>query len=197
MNPLFRFFKRFKLTRDQRALSSAIATLITLTASVVLSSTVVLFATNVTTSQMSKENLIIPITHLWYVDGSSSLAAIGLTNTGSTDVIINKITVKGINCQWNADDSSFILYNKINGAIPGDLPFTEVARPEATITIAEEPYTFSIATQGLSLKAGSSMACYIALPGNLMIYDMGQPVRVVVSTTQAVYTIEANVEAPS
>src|SRR5665647_936987 len=127
MNSLFRFFKKFKLTRNQRALSSAIATLMTLTASVVLSSTVVLFATNVTSSQMSKENLIIPTTHLWYVDGEHSVGAIGVTNTGSTDIIINKITVKGIACEWNGSDTSFVLYYKMTGAIPGDLRYTEVA----------------------------------------------------------------------
>jgi hypothetical protein len=150
---------------------------------------------------MNKENLIIPATHLWYINGTSSVGALGLTNTGSTDIIINKITVKGINCQWNSGDQSFIVYSKVAGAIPGDLPFIDISRPDGSsdynISIADAPYTFTVAAQGLSLKAGSSMMMYIALPNNLMIYDMGQPVRVVVSTTQAVYTIEAAVETPS
>jgi hypothetical protein len=190
--------KLFTWFKNKRAMSSAIATLMTLTAAVVLSATVVLFATNVTAGEMSsKENVIIPTTHIWYINDTNSVGAIGLTNTGSTDIIINKITVKGIKCEWNEGNNSFVLYYKMTGAIQGDLPFVDVVAPQSNVTIADQPCTLDVASQGLSVKAGTSMICYIALPGNIMIYDMGQSIHVSVLTTQAIYTVEASVEAPS
>jgi hypothetical protein len=171
--------KLFTWFKNKRAMSSAIATLMTLTAAVVLSATVVLFATNVTAGEMSsKENVIIPTTHIWYIN-------------------INKITVKGIKCEWNEGNNSFVLYYKMTGAIQGDLPFVDVVAPQSNVTIADQPCTLDVASQGLSVKAGTSMICYIALPGNIMIYDMGQSIHVSVLTTQAIYTVEASVEAPS
>jgi len=192
----FNLFNLLKLFKNKRAMSTAISSIIMLTATVVMSSSVVLYATNVSTGQMAKEGLIMPTTHLWYVNETSSVAAVGVTNTGSTDIIINKLTIKGIDCEWNASSDSFVLYNRTVGALPGDLQFVDITRPETntTITIAGEPYEFNLASQGISLKAGSSMAIYIAVPNNLMIYDTGQPVRLSIQTTQTVYTIEANVE---
>jgi hypothetical protein len=190
-------FHLFNLFKNKRALSTAIATLMTLTATVVLSGGVVLYATNVSTSQMAREKLIMPSTHLWYINETSSVGGITITNTGTTDVIINKITVKGINCEWNASASSFILYNKTSGAFPCDLRFQDITSGTSTITLAGNPYVFEVATQGISLRSGASMALYLAVPINIMLYDMGQPIRVVITTTQSIYTAEANVESPT
>lgn len=190
-------FMFFPIIKNKRGLSTAISTLMTLTAAVVLSGSVVLYAANVSTSQMSKEKLTLPSTHVWYVNSTSSVAGIALTNTGTTDVIVNKVNVNGINTDWNGGNTSFTLYNKTDGAFPGDLAFADIAAPATTtISFAGQSYQFQAATQGLTLKAGSSMALYIALPNNIMAYDMGQPVNVVVTTTQAVYATETNVQSP-
>ena len=69
--------------------------------------------------------------------------------------------------------------------------------PNQTISVAGQPYQFQVASEGISLRSGSSMALYIATPNNIMVYDMGQPVRVVITTTQSIYSIETNVESPS
>ena len=111
-----------RLFLNKRALGAPIGNLIILTAAVILSTTVVAFATNVTTSQVQKESLYIPGVHLWYVNSTSAVGAIGVTNTGPTDVVLSKITIKGLPCLWNNGTTGFVLYNKTAGALPGDLP---------------------------------------------------------------------------
>ena len=192
MKNLLRFFG-FK---NNRGMSTAISTLMTLTAAVILTGSTVLYATNVSTNAMANEKMIMPTTHVWYINSTASVGGIVLTNSGTTDAIINKITINGVNCAW-AGNNSFILYNKTAGSFAGDLAFADVKLANMTISIANQPYEFQAASEGISLKSGSSMALYIATPDNIMVYDMGQPITVVVSTTQAIYTGQANVESPA
>jgi hypothetical protein len=189
--------KFLRIFFNKRAMSNAVSTLMTLTAAVALTGATVLVATNVSTNQLSNENVIVPTAHVWFINSTSSVGGIILTNSGQTDAIINKITINGANCLWNNQNDSFILYSKTVGPFSGDLPFDDIALPEQTITIGGEPFQFQAADQGVSLKSGSSMALYVATPNNIMVYSMGQPVTVVIKTTQAIYTAQANVESPS
>lgn len=101
------------LIRSKRALGAPVGNLIILMAAVILSTIVVLFATNVTSSQMQKENLYVSNTHVWYVNSSYSVAGIVVTNTGPTDIVLTKIVIKGLQCQWNGTDN-FVIYSKTN-----------------------------------------------------------------------------------
>jgi hypothetical protein len=165
-----------------------------LTATVTLSGVAVLIATNISANQMSSEKLIVPSTHVWYINSTSSVGGIILTNSGQTDTIINKLTINGANCIWDGENG-FVVCNKTIGSYPGDLSFTDITNSTQTISIVGKPYQFEAASQGISLKAGSSMAIYIATPDNIMVYNMGQPVTVVVTTTHAIYSTQANVES--
>lgn len=181
--------------RNKRALGAPVGNLIILVAAVILSTTVVLFATNVTSSQVQKESLYIPSSHVWYVNSTCSVAAIAITNTGPTDIVLIKLDVKGLQCQWNGTDN-FVIYAKTNGTLAGDLPyqadFSNIAN--STITIGGEGYEFTTAETGLTLRSGYTMAFYVAVPNRVMVYDLSTPLRMLISTTQAVYCTETVVQ---
>lgn len=181
--------------KNKRALGTPVANLIVLTAAVLLSITVTFFAMNVTTSQVQRENMYISSSHVWYVNSTSSTGAIAVTNTGPTDIVLTKIVVKGLQSAWNGS-TNYVIYSKINQSLPGDLPFVANLTNTAdnTITIANQPYTFTVAGEGLTLKSSWTIMFYLAIPDRVMIYDLGQPIRVVLSTTQAVYCTETNVQ---
>lgn len=184
-----------KLIGSKIALGTPVANLIILTAAVLLSVTVVAFATNVTTSQVQKENMYIAETHLWYINSAYSVGAISIVNTGPSDIVLTKIVIKGLQSTWNGTDN-YVIYNKTNQTLPGNLPLVEnFTNTESTdITIGNTPFTFDAAQEGLTLKSGWTITFYIAIPNTIMIYDLGQAIRITISTTQAVYATETLVQ---
>ncbi len=184
-----------KIFMNKRALGTPVANLIVLTAAVLLSTTVVLFAMNVTTSQVQKENMYITKSHLWYVNSTTSVCAISITDTGPTDIVLTKVVIKGTQCTWNGTNN-YIVYNKSNETLPGDLPFVAdfTNTGNSTITIGDQQFTFNVAEEGLTLKSGWTMTFYIAIPNTIMVYDLATPTRMVISTTQAVYCTETLVQ---
>ncbi len=192
-----RFFThKPRLFRNKRGLGAPVGNLIILIATVLLSTTVVLFATNVTTSQVQKEKLYITTSHVWYLNSSTSIAAVAICNIGPTDTIITKLDVKGLQCEWNGT-SNFVLYCKINGTMPGDLPLiTDLTNTQnATITIGNQPYEFTTASEGITIKSGWSIAFYAVIPNRVMVYDLSTPLRMVISTMQGVYCTETLVQS--
>ncbi len=93
MKPYRSFFRHFNLKgflKNKTALGAPVGNLIILAAAVVLSTTVVLFAVNVTSNQVQKETLYVGAATL-----DTEKAVISLTNTGPTSIRISQITVKG------------------------------------------------------------------------------------------------------
>jgi hypothetical protein len=180
--------------RNRRGLGAPVGNLIILVAAVILSTSVVLFATNMTASQVTKETLFIPSSHIWYVNGNFSVAAVAITDTGATDIVVAKLEVKGLTCQWSGNES-YVVYTRINGTLPGDLPFVGNFTGNATVTIAGQEYVFSQAGTGLTLKAGETVVFYAAVPNRMMLYDLARPVNIMLSTSQSVYCTEALVES--
>jgi hypothetical protein len=199
--------KRFRdlstLWGNRRGLGAPVGNLIILMAAVILSTTVVLFATNVTTSQVQKEKMYITTSHVWYVNSSVSIAAVGICDTGPTDIIISQLNVKGLQCEWNGT-TNYVLYNKTDGALPGDLPYPTAlstwistnAEKDAGFSapIGSSDYNFVEASEGLTIKSGQSIAFYAIIPDRVMVYDLSTPLRMVISTTQGVYCTETLVQ---
>ncbi|XHH09764.1 MAG: hypothetical protein ACFCUE_03825 [Candidatus Bathyarchaeia archaeon] len=184
-----------RFLHNKKALGAPVGNLIILVAAVILSTTVVLFATNVTSSQVQKEKMYIATSHIWYVNSSTSIAAIAVCNTGPIDIVLNKIDVKGLICEWNGTNN-YVVYTKINGTMPGDLPFTsDISQTEnTTIPIAHQDYEFQVAGEGLTVKSGWSIAFYIVVPERVMVYDLSTPLRMVITTTQSLYITETLVQ---
>jgi hypothetical protein len=190
-----RSFNLQRLLKSKRGLGAPVGNLIILVAAVILSTTVVLFATNVTGSQVQKEKMYIATSHIWYVNSTTSISAIAISDTGPTDIVLNKIDVKGLQCEWNGT-SSYVVYCKINGTMPGDLPFILDINREGntTVTIGLENYDFVGASEGLTIKSGWTIAFYIVVPNRVMVYDLSTPLRMVITTTQGIYCTETIVQ---
>ena len=185
-----------KLFRNKRGLGTPVGNLIILMAAVILSTIVVLFATNIITSQVQKEKLYITTSHVWYINSTNSIAAVGICDTGSTDIVITQLNVKGLQCNWNGTDN-YIVYCKINGTMPGDLPFVANLSNTAaatTVYIGNQPYDFTVASEGLTIKSGQSIAFYAVLPNCIGVYELSTPITIVISTTQGVYFAQTLVQ---
>jgi hypothetical protein len=185
-----------RFLKSKTALGAPVGSLIMLVATVVLSTTVVLFALNVTSSQVQKEKLFIASSHVWYCNSSISIAAIAVCDTGSTDSVLSEVDVKGLQCQWNGT-SNYMVYSKINGTLPADLPLiTEFDRSaNTTVAIGDTPFDFQAAAEGLTVQSGYTLAFYIVIPSRVMIYDLSAPISVVITTTQSVYCTETVVQS--
>jgi hypothetical protein len=191
-----RRFNMRRLLKSNRGLGAPVGNLIILVAAVILSTTVVLFATNITSSQVQKEKMYIATSHIWYVNSTTSIVAIAISDTGPTDIVLNKIDVKGLQCEWNGT-SNYVVYCKINGTMPGDLPFIlDINRSgNTTVTMGLLTYDFVGASEGLTIKSGWSIAFYIVVPNRVMIYDLSTPLRMVITTTQGIYCTETIVQS--
>ena len=191
-----RRFSLRRLLKSKRGLSSAVSNLIILVAAVLLATVVVVYAINVTTSQVQKEKVYIATTHIWYVNSAESIAAIGISNIGPTDVVLTQINVDGMLCQWNGT-TNYVVYCAIDGSIPGDLAFVGDISSTAntTIAIGGQMYHFAVASEGLTIKSGWSVAFYIVIPNLISIYDLSTPVQMTISTAQGVYFTETLVQS--
>jgi len=190
------YFSLRRLLRNKRALGTPVANLIIMVAAVLLATAVVAYAMSLTTSQVQKEKVYIATTHLWYVNSTESIAAIGISNIGSTDVVLTQINVNGLLCQWNGT-TNYVVYSVIQGPIPGDLPLdVQISNTANTnITIGGQPFTFSAASEGLTIKSGYSVAFYIVVPNLISIYALSTPVQMTIKTAQGVYFTETLVQS--
>jgi len=188
-------FSLRRFLKNQCALGAPVGNLIILVAAVILSTTVVFFATNVTTSQVQKEKMYIATSHVWYANSSISIVGIAISDTGPTDIVLNKIDVKGMQCDWNGTQN-YVIYCKINGTMPGDLPYIDqLSRTGVTpVMIGGNSYDFESASEGLTIQSGWTIAFYIVVPNRVMVYDLSTPLRMVITTTQGVYCTETLVQ---
>jgi hypothetical protein len=191
-----RNFNLRRLLKSKRALSTPVANLIILVAAVLLATVVVVYAISITASQVQKEKVYIATTHIWYVNSAESIAAIGISNIGPTDIVLTQINVDGLRCQWNGT-TNYVVYCEINGPIPGDLPPVEAISNTAntTITISGQPYHFAVASEGLTIKSGHSVAFYIVIPNLISIYNLSTPVQMTINTAQGVYFTDTLVQS--
>jgi len=185
-----------RISKKTLAIATPVANLIILVVAVLLSGAVTYFATNVASTRVQQENLYLAKCHLWYKNSTSSVSCVSVVNTGSTDIVISKITVKGTVCTWNGT-TSYVLYNKTSEVVPADLPYVSAFNKTGTNTvqIGGENYDFVVAEENLILPPGWTLMFYMVNPGHVLVYDVGTPVRVTIFTSQSVYCTETIVEA--
>ena len=195
-----------KLLRSRLGLSTVVTTLIILVVSVLLATVVVYYATNVVSTRVQEESLHLTRQHVWHnataAAGSSaySQAALMVINTGGRDVVIDKLTVRGQECDWNstvAPQNKFVLYCTTDSPISNDMPYMANltnASPN-TVTIDSTPFTFNAASGDLILKSGYTLLIYIVNPDSIAVNDVGLTVSIALYSAQAVYYREVNVEA--
>ena len=160
-----------------------------------LTTVVVVFAVNLTTSETHQEKLFIASTHVWYVNSTTSVAAIELTDTGPSSAVLTKVEVNGLQCSWNGNDS-YVNYCEVNGTFNGDLPFQQLSNSaNTTVAVGNQQCVFAPAIEGLTVKSGNSIAFYAELPNCILVYNLATPVNIVVSTSQTVYCTQTIVQS--
>jgi FlaG/FlaF family flagellin (archaellin) len=185
-----------KLFRNKKALSTVVATLILLVVSVLLAGVGSYFAINVAGTRVQQEKLYLSSVSVWYENSNSSLGSIIITNTGATDVILSKVTIKGRDSTWNGT-STYVLYTKKEGIISADLEYVSNFNQTGTnaLDIDGTTYNFTVVSENLILQSGWTMLFFIVNPGNLIVYDVVTPIRVMIVTGQALYATETVVKA--
>jgi hypothetical protein len=197
-----------RLLKNRYALSTVVTTLIILVISVLLASVVTYFAINVVSTRVQEESLHLTKQHIWHNATASagsagySQASLMVINTGGRDIVIDKLAVRGQECDWNSTGSSndkFVLYSVTNNPVQSDMSYISNfnATGTNTVTLGTETYAFHTAGSDLVLKSGYTLLLYIVNPDSITINDIGLTVSITLYTAQAMYYREANTQAVS
>jgi hypothetical protein len=84
-----------RLLKNKKALSTVVASLVLLVVSVLLAGVASYFALNVAGSRVQQEKMYLSNVAVWYKNSSSALGSLLVTNTGETDIVLSKVTIKG------------------------------------------------------------------------------------------------------
>lgn len=182
------------LSENKKGLSVVVTTLIILVVSVLLATVVTFYAINVTTTRVQEESLFLSKQHVWHNTTTGwAEAAMVMVNTGGKDVVLDKISVRGQDCQW-----SNVYYWRTNTVtISEDLNVTptEITGASFDIVVQNQSRSFTRADNDLTLKSGWTMVIYIMRPDSISMNDVGLTVGITTFTSNAQYYKETNVEA--
>ncbi|MCW4035364.1 MAG: type IV pilin [Candidatus Bathyarchaeota archaeon] len=179
------------LRRNRMALSTVVTTLIILVVSVLLAGVVSYFAINVTSTRVQEESVHLTKQHVWHDGDSSSQAAFLMINTGGRDLVIDKISVRGQESEWNT-----VYYNTTTNSLSADLSFNAtLSGTSGNISVGGTPYLFTQASTDITVRSGYTILVYITSPDSISVNDIGLTVGMTVHTSQAMYYKECNVEA--
>jgi len=187
-----------KLLKNRKALSTVVTTLIILVVSVLLATVVTFYAINVTTTRVQEESLFLTKQHVWYnTTGGWAEAAIVIVNTGGKDVVLDKVTVRGQECNWTN-----VFYWRTTTTISNDLEVTPNVLPSnisltntTSITVQGTLRDFNRAFDDVTLKSGYTMVIYMREPDSIALNDVGITVGITLFTSNAQYYKETNVQA--
>lgn len=179
----------FKPLRKRNGLSEVVSTLILLVVAVLLAGVVAYYATNVTMTRTATEDIQFAKAHVW-VNSSGAIAAFKLQNLGGKDILIDKFSVRGVASPW-AD--IFVFRVPSGTAIDGDMNITSYSGLIDGVTIDGNVYNQSSAD--IPLISGGELLVYIVDPDNIQLDDIGTSVSMSVSTNNAQYITEVNVES--
>lgn len=126
-----------------------------------------------------------------WVNGTGCVAAARVQAVGGKDLLIDKITVRTLDCQW-----SNVYYYRVplNTEISNDMNLTSSALlTSASVTLFGK--TYIQATDDLPLTSGGEVLFYVKNPGYIGVDDIGTIVNINIFTNNAEYVIEINVES--
>lgn len=176
--------------KKDRGLSEVVTTLMLLVVAVLLAAVVTYYATNVTMTRTSIEEVRIIDTHIW-VNSTGAVAAFKLQNLGGRDILIDKFSVRGVDSEW----STIYYYRVPTGtSINSDLNITSYSSLTGSSVIIDS-LNYSQATSDIPLISGGEILVYVSGPDNIQLDDVGTSVAVSVITTNARYINECNVES--
>ncbi len=178
------------IKKNSRGLGEVVSTLILLVVAVLLTTVVAYYATNVTMTRTEMEEVRLTDDHVW-VNSSGAVGAFKLQNLGGRDLLIDKFSVRGVDSAW----SDIYYYRVPSGTvIMGSLNITSHASlTGSSVLIDGKNYTQSDAD--IPLISGGELLVYVRSPGNIQQDDIGTTVSISVTTKNAKYINECNVES--
>ena len=178
------------IKKNSRGLGEVVSTLILLVVAVLLTTVVAYYATNVTMTRTEMEEVRLTDDHVW-VNSSGAVGAFKLQNLGGRDLLIDKFSVRGVDSVW----SDIYYYRVPSGTvIEGSLNITSYASlTGSSVLIDGKNYTQSDAD--IPLISGGELLVYVKGPDNIQQDDIGTTVSISVTTKNAQYINECNVES--
>ena len=189
-----------KLTSNKKGLSQVITTLIILVVAVLLTGVVTYYSTNVTMVRTTQEEVRIRKPHIWVEEGGNAYAALMIQNTGGRDVLVDKLTIRGVEAPWG-DATVIVQYYKV---LTGD----DVGADFRVMKNTSDAYYFgqigsvpanasfwTNSTGDMPLKSSNSLLLFVKNPPNIALYDVGTTISMAVYTTNAQWIVETVVES--
>jgi len=189
-----------KLARNRKGLSQVITTLIILVVAVLLTGVVTYYSTNVTMVRTTQEEVRIRKPHIWVEEGGNAYAALMVQNTGGRDVLVDKLTIRGVEAPWG-DATVVVQYYKV---LTGD----DVGADFAVMKNVSDSYYFgqigsvpvnasfwTNSTGDMPLKSSNSLLLFVKNPPNIALYDVGTTISMAVYTSNAQWIVETVVES--
>ena len=164
------------LERRRKGLSQVVTTLILLVVSVLLAGVVTYYATNMTMVRTQNEEVVIIYAHVWVNDSDAAQAAFYLKNVGGKDILVDKITVRGVDTAWTS-----VYFNRSEAS--SDLTWLADYS-----SLTDDP------TDDVPVASSGSLIVYIDSPSNIQLEDVGTTVSITVFTMNGQWIKEVNVE---
>jgi hypothetical protein len=181
-----------RLKKQNKGLSQVVTTLILLVVGVLLASVVSYYATNVTMTRTSQEEVRITKAHVW-VNFTGAVAAFKIQNLGGRDIFIDQFIVRSVEA-----DPPLVYYYRVPSSTMfyDDLNITSYDSLTGNIVLIDGR-NYTQATTDLPLKSGGEILVYIKGPDNIQMDDIGTTCSLGVITTNAQYLTETNVKSAS
>jgi hypothetical protein len=191
-----------KLLKNRLALSTVVTTLIILVVSVLLAGVVTYFAINVTSTRVQEESLALTKQHIWYSSTHGAQAAIMIINTGGRDIVMDKVTVRGQEIDWDGTGAGAqnVTYVITDISVSSDLKYISTANVngydlDTDFGTTDKIANLAGATGDITLQSGKTLILYICSPDSITINDIGLTAAITIFTSQAMYYKETNVQA--
>ncbi len=176
--------------RNKKALSEVVSTLILLVVTILLAGVVTYYATNVTTVRTETEEVRVSKAHIW-VNSTGAVGAFKVQNLGGKDILFDKISIRGVEESW-----SDVYYFRVPSgtSIEADLNRTDYTNLVGTDCLIDGE-TYNQSSADLPLISGGEIFVYVSGPDNVQMDDIGTTVSIAISTANAQYITECNVES--
>ena len=158
--------------RKRKGIGTVITTLIILIASVVLGAGVIFFGGSLFQTNTNNESIQISNAHIWVspLNGTTSVAAFVVQNTGGKVVSVHSLTVRGMSVpvdSWYYNTAEATATNVLRD-LRSDFNLNAV---DVTGDGTEESFTH--ATGPVTISQGKAVIIYVANPGSITPMDSG------------------------
>lgn len=184
-----------------KGLSNIITMLIIVTASVVLGTALILFASGIFATTVEEEAVDVSGESFWGNTTTTSQAAFVIKNTGSKELAIQEIKIRGI-----ASPYSDWYYIDISDGGPGGnvtitTPLSYDPVPGSTlsldyVTINGGNMSMSQANSPIGIKQGREFIIFVATPGQIDSSDAGDDLTMVVKSKDARAVVRSTIKTP-